>query len=348
LIFIDSWDVMAPAAACLVGFTAAHHDRWGFVDRWFPVDQPLIATRFFTADDANGMKLLNVLCDSHQLWHGSERLPSEIRIRAGQDHPHSAIGEVSCYAHNPLVEELRLVYRDDFGVWPDQLHYLSGRIHGLGFDGNTVMGRDRVKSGVPIVEVRLEDLDSFLGYDGSAYAADQFLAFAAEHHAGYNLDLSGFRPWFHSALPFGRDGRSGYRHGTRESRRLRLRVRATTCLSLEARLQVSDPGVVKLFQWRLGGTVNKTELQEALASAADLSKADAARALDALFGPDGIVGSELRRGGKVQITGFGSFVVRDRAARTGRDPRTGAALQIAAAKVPAFKAGQALKDAVNK
>jgi DNA-binding protein HU-beta len=94
--------------------------------------------------------------------------------------------------------------------------------------------------------------------------------------------------------------------------------------------------------------VNKTELQEALASAADLSKADAARALDALFGPDGVIGSELRKGGKVQVTGFGSFVVRERAARTGRDPRTGAALQISAAKVPAFKAGQALKDAVNK
>ena len=97
-----------------------------------------------------------------------------------------------------------------------------------------------------------------------------------------------------------------------------------------------------------GGTVNKTELQEALASAADLSKADAAKAVDALFGPDGIIGSELRGGGKVQVTGFGSFVVRDRAARTGRDPRTGAALQIPAAKMPAFKAGQALKDVVNK
>jgi DNA-binding protein HU-beta len=94
--------------------------------------------------------------------------------------------------------------------------------------------------------------------------------------------------------------------------------------------------------------VNKTELQEALASAADLSKADAGRAIDALFGPDGILGSELSKGGKVQITGFGSFVVRARAARTGRDPRTGDALQIPAAKVPAFKAGQALKDAVNR
>lgn len=94
--------------------------------------------------------------------------------------------------------------------------------------------------------------------------------------------------------------------------------------------------------------MNKTELQEALASSADLSKADAARTVDALFGPDGIIGKELSKGGKVQITGFGSFVVRARAARAGRDPRTGATLQIPAAKIPAFKAGQALKDVVNK
>ena len=94
--------------------------------------------------------------------------------------------------------------------------------------------------------------------------------------------------------------------------------------------------------------MNKTELQEGLASRADLSKADAARAVDALFGPGGIIESQLTGGGKVQITGFGTFVVRERAARAGRDPRTGQTLQIAAAKVPAFKAGQALKDAVNR
>jgi DNA-binding protein HU-beta len=93
--------------------------------------------------------------------------------------------------------------------------------------------------------------------------------------------------------------------------------------------------------------VNKTEMQDALASAAGLSKADATRAIDALFGSNGIIATELKGGGKVQITGFGSFVVRHRAARTGRDPRTGQTLQIAAAKVPAFKAGQALKDGVN-
>ncbi len=94
--------------------------------------------------------------------------------------------------------------------------------------------------------------------------------------------------------------------------------------------------------------MNKTELLDALASSAQLSKADATRAVEALFGPNGIIGTELRNGGKVQVTGFGSFVVRQRAARAGRDPRTGQTLQIAAATVPAFKPGQALKDSVNR
>jgi len=106
-------------------------------------------------------------------------------------------------------------------------------------------------------------------------------------------------------------------------------------------------GETKTLHPETGGTVNKTDMQDALASAAGLSKADATRAIDALFGAGGVIASELKGGGKVQITGFGSFVVRQRAARTGRDPRTGQALQIAAAKVPAFKPGQALKDGVN-
>ncbi len=94
--------------------------------------------------------------------------------------------------------------------------------------------------------------------------------------------------------------------------------------------------------------MNKTELIDTLASRTDLSKADASRTVDALFGDSGIIASELARGAKVQITGFGSFLARKRAARTGRDPRTGNAIQIAAATLPAFRAGQALKDAVNK
>jgi DNA-binding protein HU-beta len=93
--------------------------------------------------------------------------------------------------------------------------------------------------------------------------------------------------------------------------------------------------------------VNKTELIEALASQAGLSKADAGRALEALFGDDGLIAATLRKGDRVQITGFGTFVARKRAARTGRDPRSGAEIEIRAANVPAFKPGQALKDALN-
>ena len=96
-----------------------------------------------------------------------------------------------------------------------------------------------------------------------------------------------------------------------------------------------------------GYRVNKVELIEALASRANLSKADAGRAVEALFSGDGVIANELRGGGRVQVTGFGTFQVRDRAARTGRDPRTGQPIQIKAAKVPAFKAGQVLKDALN-
>ena len=93
--------------------------------------------------------------------------------------------------------------------------------------------------------------------------------------------------------------------------------------------------------------MNKVELIESLASRTNLSKADAGRAVDALFTADGVIASELSGGGRVQITGFGTFQVRDRAARTGRDPRTGQPIAIKAAKVPSFKAGQGLKDALN-
>jgi DNA-binding protein HU-beta len=93
--------------------------------------------------------------------------------------------------------------------------------------------------------------------------------------------------------------------------------------------------------------VNKTELIDALASQAGLSKADAGRAIEALFGDDGLIAGTLRKGDRVQITGFGTFVARKREARQGRDPRTGGTIEIKAANVPAFKAGQALKDALN-
>ena len=90
--------------------------------------------------------------------------------------------------------------------------------------------------------------------------------------------------------------------------------------------------------------MNKTELVEAIAISADISKASAMRALDAMLEA---VTTTLREDGSVTLVGFGTFSVNERAARTGRNPRTKEAIQIAAAKVPKFKAGKALKDAVN-
>jgi DNA-binding protein HU-beta len=90
--------------------------------------------------------------------------------------------------------------------------------------------------------------------------------------------------------------------------------------------------------------VNKSELIDAIAAAADLSKADAGRALDATI--EAISGA-LKKGDTVSLVGFGTFQVKTRAAREGRNPQTGATIKIAEAKVPGFKAGKALKDAVN-
>jgi DNA-binding protein HU-beta len=90
--------------------------------------------------------------------------------------------------------------------------------------------------------------------------------------------------------------------------------------------------------------MNKTGLIEVVAEKADLSKAAAARAVDAVVDA---VTDALRDGEQVTLVGFGTFSVRDRAARTGRDPRTGKSINIKASKVPGFKSGKALKDAVN-
>ena len=90
--------------------------------------------------------------------------------------------------------------------------------------------------------------------------------------------------------------------------------------------------------------MNKNDLIESVAANSGLSKADAGRAVDAVVGS--ITGA-LKSGENVSLVGFGTFEVRERAARTGRNPRTGEEIQIAAAKNPAFKAGKALKDAVN-
>ena len=90
--------------------------------------------------------------------------------------------------------------------------------------------------------------------------------------------------------------------------------------------------------------MNKQELIENIAGSADITKAAAGRALDSMI--NSITGS-LKNSDSVVLVGFGTFSVRDRAARIGRNPQTGEKIQIAAARVPAFKAGKALKDAVN-
>ncbi len=90
--------------------------------------------------------------------------------------------------------------------------------------------------------------------------------------------------------------------------------------------------------------MNKTELIDHIAKSADISKAASARALDAVIGA---VKTTLKKNDSVTLVGFGTFSVGKRAARTGRNPRTGDAIKIKAAKVPKFKPGKALKDALN-
>ncbi|MDD3368140.1 MAG: HU family DNA-binding protein [Lachnospiraceae bacterium] len=90
--------------------------------------------------------------------------------------------------------------------------------------------------------------------------------------------------------------------------------------------------------------MNKTELVAAMADAAGLSKKDAEAALKAFTT---VVADELKKGEKVQLVGFGTFEVAERAAREGRNPQSGAVMKIAASKAPKFKAGKALKDEVN-
>ena len=94
--------------------------------------------------------------------------------------------------------------------------------------------------------------------------------------------------------------------------------------------------------------VNKAELTSALAMRTKMSKADATRTVEALFDDKGIIATELKKGSKVQITGFGNFEARKRAARMGRNPKTGGVIQIKASIAPAFRAGKQLKMAVNK
>jgi len=90
--------------------------------------------------------------------------------------------------------------------------------------------------------------------------------------------------------------------------------------------------------------VNKIDIIDQVAKSADISKAAAGRAIEATVGA---IKTTLKKGGMVTLVGFGTFYVGKRAARSGRNPRTGAAIKIKAARVPKFRAGKALKDAVN-
>jgi DNA-binding protein HU-beta len=94
--------------------------------------------------------------------------------------------------------------------------------------------------------------------------------------------------------------------------------------------------------------VNKQDLVDAVAKHLDVTKSKAAEVTELFFGTKGLIASELKRGGKVSITGFGSFELRKRAAREGRNPRTGKTIAIKASTAPAFRAGRALKELVNR
>lgn len=99
-----------------------------------------------------------------------------------------------------------------------------------------------------------------------------------------------------------------------------------------------------LIFWEEVNVMNKTDLINAVAEKSELSKKDATKAVDTVF--ETIMDS-LKDGDKVQLIGFGNFEVRERAARKGRNPQTGAEIEIPASKVPAFKPGKALKDSVK-
>jgi DNA-binding protein HU-beta len=104
-----------------------------------------------------------------------------------------------------------------------------------------------------------------------------------------------------------------------------------------------DESLVPVFSWK-GIFMNKNELVSAVADAASISKGDAQSAVDAVFS---VITGELKKGGDVRLVGFGNFTVSKRAASTGRNPQTGAEVQIPARTVPKFSAGKGLKDAVN-
>ncbi len=113
---------------------------------------------------------------------------------------------------------------------------------------------------------------------------------------------------------------------------------------IDARLALQLTNHSDQLFFRQGALVNKTELIEHIAKNADISKAAATRALESTIGA---IRTTLKKGNSVSLVVFGTFAVGKRAARTGRNPRTGAAIQIKAAKIPKFRPGKALKDALN-
>lgn len=108
----------------------------------------------------------------------------------------------------------------------------------------------------------------------------------------------------------------------------------------------NDSSPEGLFQYCRGDLkfMNKADLISAIADKAEISKADATRAVDAMFE---VIGKALKKKDKVSLVGFGTFMVRERAARAGRNPKTGDTIKIKASKTPAFKAGKALKDLIK-
>jgi DNA-binding protein HU-beta len=128
-----------------------------------------------------------------------------------------------------------------------------------------------------------------------------------------------------------------------------LKIKLLNCLtrpeSLAIKpLQVFPVNFTSTFKSAKGTYVNKSELIDAIAKSADISKAAAGRALD---GTVEAIKKSLKKGDLVTLVGFGTFYVGKRAARSGRNPRTGATIKIKAAKVPKFRAGKGLKDALN-
>jgi DNA-binding protein HU-beta len=94
--------------------------------------------------------------------------------------------------------------------------------------------------------------------------------------------------------------------------------------------------------------VNKQDLIGVVAKRLEVTRARASEITELFFAADGVIATELRRGGKVAISGFGNFEVRKRVAREGRNPRTGKAINIKASSIPAFRAGKSLKDLINR